>query len=87
MRKGRFVRISVTIAVAVMISSGPVLAGEKVEDPSQKMVCKTERFVGSNISTRICKTRAEWDLAKKQAQELLDLKRGLRVDKPKPGGG
>jgi len=80
-------RTLVTIALGVMISSGPALAGEKVEDPSQKMVCKTERFVGSNISSRICKTRAEWDLARKQAKELLDLKRGLRVDKPKPGGG
>jgi hypothetical protein len=84
-------RVSIAVAIAVLISSGPALAGdkdsEKTQDPSQKIVCKSERFVGSNISTRICKTKAEWDYAKKRAQELFDLKNGqMRAPKPKGSG-
>jgi hypothetical protein len=85
-------RVSIAVAIAVLISSGPALAGdkdsEKTQDPSQKIVCKSERFVGSNLSTRICKTRAEWDLAKKESQELLDRRDGeMRAPKPHGNGG
>jgi hypothetical protein len=51
----------------------------------QKIVCKSERFVGSNLRERICKTKAEWDNARRSSKDMLDRDRGLRIDKPVPG--
>ena len=69
--------------------SGAAVAGEtaKAQDPSQKIVCKSERFVGSNMSSRICKTKLEWDQSKTQSKEILDRSNGeMRMPKPKGAG-
>ena len=80
-------RVLVAAALAGLVFSGPVRAEDKPKDPSQKIVCKSERFVGSNMSTRICKTKAEWDDARKQSQENFDRSKGeMIMPKPKNGG-
>lgn len=73
------------IAAAAAGSAGAadVNPPTRVKSDQDKMVCKSERFVGSNMSTRICKPRSEWDQAKKDAQKALD-RRLLRVDRPPP---
>lgn len=56
-------------------------------------MCKTERFVGSRISSRVCKTRAEWEEGRKRAKEALDHERdktqyeGLKTPGAGSGGG
>ena len=52
-------------AIAQAPEAAPVMA---VED---KIVCKSERFVGSHLSQRICKPKSEWETAKKSAKDGL----------------
>jgi hypothetical protein len=78
----------VAMSLALMLLQAPAMPAGKAEDPDQKIVCKSERFVGSKISQRICKTRAEWDFARRQAQELLDERQGQStMTTPRPDGG
>ena len=74
------IRGLITAAVAAAICGSAAVAADPApapkEDPSKKIVCKTERFVGSRISNRICKTRAEWEQGKADAKDALD--RSLR---------
>jgi hypothetical protein len=67
-------------ASAVLVSSA-ALADKKDQkkDDSQKVVCKTEQFVGSMIPRRICKTKAQWEQGEYDAQRALDQRR-LPVD-------
>ena len=69
-------RLSVTLVVAaLMLPSAPAFsqAQEPAKaDDGQKVVCKNERFVGSNIGQRVCKTKAEWEEGRKNAQKALD---------------
>jgi hypothetical protein len=51
----------------------------EVANPKDKIVCKTQRFVGSNIPSRVCKTKGEWEQAR------IDAKRSL--NKPHEGRG
>ena len=49
-----------------------------------RIVCKSERFVGSHRSQRICKSKSEWETGKKNAQEAL---RRMRLVNPPEKGG
>ena len=41
-------------------------------DPTQ-IVCRNERVIGSRLSTnRVCRTRAEWAEANRQARQAVD---------------
>jgi len=68
-----------------MVPAAPVLAQEEPKEDSEKIICKSERFVGSNMSTRICKTRAEWIDGKRKAIEALDHERDKNQHKPNNG--
>ena len=50
-------------------------AAKKSVDPQQKVICKTEDFVGSLIPRRICKTKADWEQGAIDAKAALDQKR------------
>jgi hypothetical protein len=67
--------LEVLLAIEVMVPATPVLAEEKPKKDSEKIVCKSERFVGSHMSTRVCKTRSEWTDGKRKAIEALDHER------------
>lgn len=71
-------------AALSIILAGPAPAADPPQKPqkdrSQQIVCKTDDYVGSHIPQRICKTRAEWDEAAKQAHQFLDRDRKLNVD-------
>lgn len=65
------------LAVSALLATPAVGAAEKqAKDPGQKLICKVDRDVGSNISERVCKTRAEWDEMRGNAQELVDRTTG-----------
>ena len=49
-----------------------------------RIVCKTERFVGSHLSQRICKPKSEWETAKRDAKEALS--RMTLINPPEEGG-
>ena len=52
------------LAVAVspaVAADNPAQPAQQKPDPSQKVICKTDREVGSMLSTRECHTRAEWE--------------------------
>ena len=40
----------------------------------ERMICKSDKFVGSHLSQRICKTESEWEIGKKNAQDALDAR-------------
>ena len=85
-------------AVSAVLVSGPAFAAQSgpaatsqpekpKKDPGQKVVCKTEEFVGSMIPRRICKTRAEWEAGEFDAKQALDRQRtGDPRVQPLPGG-
>lgn len=51
-----------------------VPAQEPTEPPAkeERVICKSKKFVGSNLSQRICKTESEWRIGKEDAQRALD---------------
>ena len=78
---------------AAMISAGAAHAKDSATDtteatakPKEKMVCKTERFVGSNIPSRVCKTKAEWEQGKLDAKRSLDDPPSRRMKDAEPPG-
>jgi hypothetical protein len=66
-------RVLAVTAAAALIGS-PALAGDKKKDkdPTQKIVCVDMQGVGSHIPDRVCKTQAEWDQEKRDAQYDID---------------
>lgn len=62
------------ILLAAATANTPATATPATPAPVKKerLICKSDRFVGSHISQRICKTEAEWQAAKQKAQEALD---------------
>lgn len=59
----------VTAASAVALLTSPAFAGEKKKkDPKDRMVCEEVIAVGSHIPDRVCRTQAEWDQEKADAQ-------------------
>ncbi|WP_310467294.1 hypothetical protein [Sphingomonas sp.] len=75
------------IVAAAVLPAAPAWAGDKKPKDPTEIVCKRERFVGSNRTEKICKPRLEWEHERTDSQRLLDTGRNLRVDKPIPGGG
>ena len=49
---------------------------------AEKVICRSERLVGSNNRQRICKTKEKWDEDRHNAKEGLELIKGFT-----PGGG
>ena len=86
-------RIIFAIAAIGVLATAPAYADDKApkKDDSQKVICKTEEFVGSLIPRRICKTKADWEQGETDAKRALD-NRKMGVDpvslgKPANGGG
>ena len=75
--------------VAALVSASAAHA-ERKSSPADgtKIVCKSERFVGSHISSRICKTRDEWAAGTERDRRWLEKNGGkLFFDPPKADGG
>lgn len=50
--------------------------------PGRK-ICKTERFVGSHLSQRVCMTKMEWEAGAQNAKDALN--RMVLVNPPEKG--
>lgn len=71
----------------VAAADNPVQPASQKPDPSQKVICKTDREIGSMISSRECHTRAEWDQMANDAKESLDSRSRFGVQPPPRGAG
>jgi hypothetical protein len=77
-------RILLAIGAVGLFISGPALAENGKNSDTRKaspdkIVCKTEEFVGSMIPRRICMKRSDWDQGAVAAKDALDRRR-LPVD-------
>lgn len=85
------VNIAAILVAASVVAMPSAAAAEKApkapKDPNE-VVCKTERFVGSNRTRRLCLTRAEWDDIKFRSSNGLQERIGkLPYDRPTAGQG
>jgi hypothetical protein len=86
-------RIMLVLAGAAVLISVAAIA-EKPEsakkDDSQKIICKTEEYVGSLIPKRVCMTRADWEKQRQMEKDAIqgsDLYRQRAFSPPPPPGG
>jgi hypothetical protein len=66
-------------AAAAAVSTPPAASPQPAQQPpkKEKMICKTDNFVGSRISRRICRTESEWQVGKEGAKDTMnDIGRG-----------
>jgi hypothetical protein len=60
---------------ATAAASPTTASAQPAQEPPKKkerMICKSDSFVGSRVSRRICKTEAEWQAGKENAKDALD---------------
>ena len=50
---------------------------KKGSQPKSKYICRTERSTGSHMSRRICRTRAQVEEERKNAEQLMDDMRSM----------
>jgi len=62
--------LALSLVAAAPAIGNPTAPAKK--DPNEKIICKSEGTVGSRIRERICKTRAEWELGRSKARDVLD---------------
>lgn len=74
-------------APAQVASSPAPAPAAKPQADGDKIVCKSEKMVGSNISTRICRTKTEWEISRETNKRTLDRYNGeLRAPTPRSSG-
>lgn len=89
----RFPALGIALA-AGLISAGGAYAkdpatgttAETAADAKEKMVCRTERYVGSNIPSRVCKTKGDWEQARIDAKRSLNRPPSRRMRDAEPPG-
>jgi hypothetical protein len=73
--------------VAAAAANPTAVSGQEATEPKPKeerIVCKSKKFVGSNLSQRICKTESEWRAGREDAQRALDDRnRGGNYQQPR----
>ena len=88
-------RILIAVTVAMLLVPASAFAGTPAPGTAaptritdgDKIICKSERMVGSNLSTRICHTKAEWDAAREADKRTLDRRNGEQVNPTRRGDG
>jgi hypothetical protein len=76
------------ILFAAAAANPTAVPGQEATEPpakEERVICKSKKFVGSNLSQRICKTETEWRVGKEDAQRALD-DRGRGGDYRPPTG-
>jgi hypothetical protein len=71
-----------SFVVALLLAQGTaaaVNAGPKYEQADDKIVCKLVTETGTKISTRVCRTNADWEQMYKDTQEDLSTSRNKQV--------
>jgi Spy/CpxP family protein refolding chaperone len=44
-------------------------------NPGDKIICKSDTFVGSKIPKRVCLTRSQWEQGEQDGKDALDSQR------------
>jgi hypothetical protein len=74
-----------------LLTANSAVAGENAEAAKRadddKIICKSQLFVGSRISQRICMRRSEWEAARTNAQKAMDERGKVMKPLPVPDGG
>lgn len=78
--------ISLILFAALMSDPTASAAAPTAAEPPKKeerIICKTRKFVGSNLSRKVCMTEGEWRDGRQNAQDaLLDIGRGNDYRRP-----
>jgi hypothetical protein len=80
--------ITYVLFIAAAAADPAAVAAQEATDPpakKERVICKSQKFVGSNLSQRICKTETEWRVGREDAQRALD-ERGRGGDHRNPMG-
>lgn len=85
-------RIVIAAAGLFLASVAPAAAAgtpdqSKPADPLDKVVCKSDTFVGSKIPKRICLTRRQWDQGTQDGKDAMETQRSRRWDMQPPKSG
>lgn len=75
-----------SILLILLAASGAAQAAPAKPVEDDKILCKSERPVGSNLSQRVCKTRAKWAEDRDKARAGLDGDVNGRAGFQKPDG-
>ena len=74
------------MAAAAAAGAAEAPEAAPVKKDEDKVVCKSERFVGSHVSQRICKPRSEWETGRKSAKDALQKMKMVNIAKRGEGG-
>ena len=70
-----FLAVSVAMAIAttaVAQETAPSAATTEAQKPEQKLVCKRERSIGSQMVKRVCRTQAQVEAEREAARQGLE---------------
>jgi hypothetical protein len=76
-------------AAAAAVSTPPAASPQPAQQPpkKEKMICKSESFVGSRVPKRICMTESEWQAGRQGAKDTMDaIGRGADFRNPSTKG-
>lgn len=74
-------RITATLSgLALLLAAAPAIAADSPvatdakakKNADDKVICRSERLVGSNMSQRICMTRREWRQSETAAKNTIE---------------
>lgn len=85
-------RILLALTGTALFASGAALAQPATtpassQDERDKVVCKSERIVGSHLSERICRTKSDWEAARFNDKHMLDRRNGELTSPTRKGNG
>lgn len=75
------------LMLAMMVQTAPVAADPPKVSDGEKIVCKSQKFVGTNIRERICKKKSEWGEGSYAAKSALEGRAMYRQVKGQDGTG
>ena len=75
------------VMAAMLAQSAPAAAQPAADPDGEKIVCKSQKFVGTNIRERICKKKSEWDQGSYAARSALEGREMYRHVKAQDGSG
>ena len=64
--------VSSILVASLLASAAPANELTKKGADPEQVICKIERFVGSNLKNRVCKTRAEWKRVADDTKQGMD---------------
>lgn len=70
----------VILSLMLTATVAPAYAAEPQKP--EKVLCRSERVLGSNLTERVCKTKTQWEEEKKRSREYLEAARPIPAPIP-----